>query len=72
MRDIVLEPDPVGEADRQRAGRKTLGRRHQLAPDSAAALAIQHLAGAQIAFGDRRDVAAEIMRLPGWLLAQRG
>src|SRR3984957_7010788 len=71
MRDIGLQLDPVREPDRQRAGAKARRRRPQFAPHRIATLAIQHFACPQIALGDRDGVAAEALRLPGRLLAQR-
>jgi len=67
MSDVVPELDAMGEADRQRADLEAFRRRHQLAPHRVAAFAVEHLAGAQIAFGDGGDVAAEAEGLAGRL-----
>src|SRR5216683_226910 len=67
MRDVVLELHPVRKSNRQRAGFEARRCRHQLAPDRIAAFAVEHFAGAQIAFCHRRDVAAKIEGLPGRL-----
>ena len=57
--DVAQQRHLVRQADRQRAlGEAALGR-HQLAPHRVAALAVERLAGAQIALGDRHDVAAQ-------------
>src|ERR1700730_3883175 len=71
MRDVALQLHPVRKPDRQRAGLEARRSRHQPAPDRIAAFAVEHFARAQIALGDRGDVAAKAMRLPGRLAAQR-
>src|SRR5713226_1591035 len=53
------------------AGRQARRRRHQFAPHRVAALAVERFARAQVAFGHRRDVAAETVGLPGRLVTQR-
>ena len=49
---------PIGKAP---LGEAAL-RRHELAPDRIAALAVEHLAGAQVAFGDGDNIAAPALQ----------
>ena len=69
MGDIVLQLDPVREANRQRAGFEAGGCRHQFAPHRVAAFAVEHFPGAQVAFGDGCNIAAKTVRLAGRLAA---
>ncbi len=65
--DVVLQPDPVCQPNRQRTGGEARRGGHQFAPHGIAALAVQHFAGAKGALGDRHGVAAKAV----WLAAQR-
>src|SRR5262252_9394924 len=70
LRDAALEPDLVGEPERQ----QPLGERARggnlLAPDTKSALAVEHLALLEGAFGGGGDVGAKTRRRAGRLLAQ--
>ena len=69
--DVALELDVVRQAQRQQSAlERHLGRR-LLAPDAEAALAVEHLAGFQIALGGRHHVGAEAGGRAGRLVAQR-
>jgi hypothetical protein len=65
MRDVALQFDAMRERS------ETCGGRHQIAPHGIAAFAVEHFARAQVTLGDRSDIAAESVRLAGWLVAQR-
>src|SRR5277367_5232282 len=69
-RDVVPQRDLMGETDRQCLFRKTARGRDELAPNRVAALAVEHLAGVEVALGYGDDIAAPRLRLPGRLTAQ--
>src|SRR6266436_5820729 len=70
LRDAALEPDLMGEPERQQPlGERARGR-DLLAPDAKAALAVEHLALLERAFGGGGDVGAEARGRAGRLLAQ--
>ncbi len=55
-RDRAPQLDVVREPDRQAVRGERCRRRHQAAPDRLAALAVEDLAGGEIALGGRHDV----------------
>ena len=70
-RHVVPEDHVVGEPDRQGVLRQRVGRRHQLAVDGEAALAVEPLARPQGPLGGGGDVAAPVARRPRRLAADR-
>src|SRR5262245_62598504 len=71
LRDVALEPDRVGEPERQQAAGQRARGRNLLAPDAKPAFAVEHLAVLERAFGGRGDVGAKAGRRAGRLPAQR-
>src|SRR5215470_6795920 len=70
LRDAALEPDLMGEPERQQPlGERARGR-DLLAPHAKAALAVEYLALLERAFGGGGDVRAEARGRAGRLLAQ--
>src|SRR5262252_2747451 len=70
LRDTALEPDLMGEPERQQPlGERARGR-DLLAPHAKAALAVEYLALLERALGGSGDVGAEARRRAGRLLAQ--
>ena len=71
--DVGDQLDAVGQADRQAAERPASRRPASSRPQTVnAALAVEHLAGPQVALGTATDVGPPAGRCAGRLAAQRG
>src|SRR5215469_8425055 len=70
LRDAALEPDLVGEPERQQPLGERARRRNLLAPDAKPTLAVEHLVLLKRALGGGSDVGTKTHRRAGRLLAQ--